>query len=105
MVATSPEPATQLVGERVTFTCAASGTLPLTFMWYKDGEGAPLMAGSNVRFINEANESSLVLTNIAPSDAGSYFCMASNTLVGGVFNSTSSLATLTVQGITAPVLV
>ena len=98
MVATSPESATQLVGNNVTFTCAASGTLPLTFMWYKDGEGAPLMAGSNVTFTSEANESSLILTNIARSDAGSYYCVASNTLVGGVFNSTSSRATLTVQG-------
>ena len=98
VIATNPEPATRVVGNSVTFTCAASGTLPLTFMWYKDGEGAPLMAGSNVRFTSEANESSLVLTNIAPSDAGSYYCVASNTLVGGVFNSTSSLATLIVQG-------
>ena len=98
MVATNPESATRLVGDNVTFTCAASGTLPLTFMWYKDGVSAPLMARSNVTFTSGANESSLILTNIVPSDAGSYYCVASNTLVGGVFNSTSSLATLTVQG-------
>ena len=98
VIATNPEAATRVVGDSVTFTCAASGTLPLTFMWYKDGEGAPLMAGSNVRFRNQTNESSLILTNIAPSDGGSYYCVASNTLIGRVFNSTSSRATLTVQG-------
>ena len=98
MVVTSPESATRLVEGNVTFTCAASGTPPLSFVWYKDGDSAPLMAGGNVRFSNEANESSLILTNIGPTDAGSYYCVASNTLVGGVFNSTSSQATLTVQG-------
>ena len=98
MVVTSPESATRLLEGNVTFTCAASGTPPPSFMWYKDGDSAPLMPGGNVRFSNEANESSLILTNIAPTDAGSYYCVASNILVGGVFNSTSSQATLTVQG-------
>ena len=97
-IATNPEPATRVVGDNITFTCAASGSGNLIFMWYKDGDSAPLMAGGNVRFSNEANESSLILTNIAPTDAGSYYCVASNTLVGSVFNSTSSQATLTVQG-------
>ena len=98
VIATNPDPATRVVGDNVTFTCAASGTPTLTFMWYKDGVSAPLMAGNNVRFRNQTNESSLSLANIAPSDAGSYYCVASNTLIGRVFNSTSSLATLTVQG-------
>ena len=95
---TDPESATRLVGGSATFNCATSGTLPLTFMWYKNGESAALVAGGNVSISDQPNESSLTLTNIASSDAGAYYCVASNNLVGGTFTSNSALANLTVQG-------
>ena len=97
-IVTNPESATQLVGGSATFNCAASGTPPLTFMWYKDGESAALVAGGSVSISNQPNESSLTLTNIASSDAGAYYCVASNDLVAGRFMSNSTLANLTVQG-------
>jgi len=97
-IVTNPESATQLVGGSATFNCAASGTPPLIFMWYKDGESAALVAGGSVSISNQPNESSLTLTNIASSDAGAYYCVASNNLVGGIFTSNSTLANLTVHG-------
>ena len=96
-IVTDPESATRLVGGSATFNCAASGTLPLTFMWYKNGESAALVAGGNVSISDQPNERSLTLTNIAPSDAGAYYCVASNNLVAGRFTSNSTLANLTVQ--------
>jgi len=51
-IVTDPQSATQLVGGSVTFNCAASGTPPLTFMWYKDGESAALVAGESVSINN-----------------------------------------------------
>ena len=95
-IVTHPESATRLVGSSATFSCSASGTPPLTFTWYKDG--APLVAGGSVSINNQPNDSSLTLTNIASSDAGAYYCVASNDLVAGIFSANSSLATLTVQG-------
>ena len=97
-IESTPESATQLVGGSVTFNCAAIGTPPLTFMWYKDREGAPLQAGGSVNISNQSNESSLTLTSITPSDAGAYYCVAFNILVAGTFTSNSTLANLTVQG-------
>jgi len=93
-----PQSATQLVGGSATFNCAASGTPPLTFMWYKDGESAALVAGGSVSISNQSNESSLTLTNIASSDAGAYYCVASNDLVAGRFTSNSAFANLTIEG-------
>ena len=97
-IESTPESATRLVGGSVTFNCAANGTPPLTFMWYKDREGAPLQDGRNVNISNQFNESRLTLTNITPSDAGAYYCVASNNLAAGTFTSNSTLANLTVQG-------
>ena len=98
-VVTNPELAVQLVGSNATFNCAASGTQPLIFMWYKDRESTPLETGGSVSINNQLlNESSLILTNIAPSDAGAYYCVASNILVAGIFMSNSTFANLPVQG-------
>ena len=96
-IVTNPESATQLVGGSTTFNCAASGTPPLNFMWHKDGESAALGAGGSVSISNQSNESSLTLTNIAASDAGAYYCVASNDLAAGRFMSNSTSATLTVH--------
>ena len=97
-IVNNPGSSTQLVGGSATFSCAANGTQPLTFMWYKDGEGAPLVAGGGVSISNRPSESSLTLTSIAPSGAGEYYRVASNKLAAGTFTWNSTYATLTVQG-------
>src|SRR5207245_2008672 len=57
------QPASQAknAGDSVTFSVAATGTAPLSYQWRKDGG---LLAG--------ATQSSLRLTNLQGSDAGSY---------------------------------
>ena len=97
-ILTNPESATRLVGSSATFNCAAIGTPPLTFMWYKVGESEPLETGGSVHINNQYNESSLTLTNVTPSDAVAYYCMASNNLNAGTFTLNSTLANLAVQG-------
>ena len=97
-IVNNPGSSTQLVGSSATFSCAADGTQPLTFMWYKDGESAPLVARGGVSISNRPSESSFTLTSIATSDAGEYYCVASNNLAAGTFTWNSTYATLTVQG-------
>lgn len=78
-------PASQLVtsGTTATFTVVATGTAPLRYQWYKNGEE-----------INRAESSSLALTNPRINDAGIYSVKVSNA-VGSVI---SAPATLTVNG-------
>jgi hypothetical protein len=52
----------------VSFTVGASGALPLTYTWYKEGKTTALATGSNVYQI-----SSVVL-----SDSGNYYCVVKN---------------------------
>jgi len=77
---TDPESATWLERGSATFSCTASSTPPLNFMWYKDGESAALVVRGSVSISNQPNESSLALTNITCSDADAYYCVASNIL-------------------------
>jgi hypothetical protein len=56
-------------GGSVTFTVQASGASPLDYLWYKDGFA-----------ISWATNSSLLLTNLAFSDAGDYWVVVTNSL-------------------------
>ncbi|HTA31006.1 MAG TPA: immunoglobulin domain-containing protein, partial [Candidatus Cybelea sp.] len=81
------QPASQCVspGSDVTFTCAASSSVPVTYQW---------QIGSVV--FPATTNTCLTLTNVQMSDAGNYVCIVSNE-AGTV---TSSNAVLTIQ--TAP---
>lgn len=80
-------PATQSVtaGSNVTFTVAASGTAPFTYVWKKGTET-----------IANATSATLTLNNVQPADAGSYSVVVSN----AVGSATSNGATLTVNVVT-----
>jgi plastocyanin len=54
-------------GDTATFTAAAVGTQPITYQWNKNTVPIP-----------GANASALTLTNVQPSDAGTYTVVASN---------------------------
>ena len=82
-ILTQPQPQTANAGTNVTFSIAASGTVPLSYQWRKGGTA---IAG--------ATNATLTLANVAATDAGNYSVVVSNT-AGSV---TSAAATLTVNG-------
>ena len=55
------------MGSSITFNVTATGTSPLNYLWYKNGQ--PLTWATN---------STLLLTNLATSDAGNYAVVVSN---------------------------
>jgi len=79
--------ATATVGQTVTFTVAASGTTPFTFQWEQ-----------NAATITGATAATYVISNVQPTDAGTYCVVVSN--VGG--SAASDAITLTVT--TAPAI-
>ena len=82
--AISTQPLSQIVmaGSNQTFAVVASGMPPPSYQWAKNGTS---LAG--------ATNATLTLNNVAPTDAGSYTVVISNSL-GSI---TSSAATLTVN--------
>jgi uncharacterized delta-60 repeat protein len=80
------------LGESVTFSVTANGTIPLTYQWR--GNGVNLGDGPNV---SGATTPTLTLSSLQQSDAGSYDVVVSNPC-GSI---TSSVALLTVNLITA----
>ncbi len=79
--ASTPSSQTACSGDTVNFSTTPGGTGPFTFQWKKDGSP-----------IGGANSSSLALTNVQPSDAGTY-----SVLVTGACGSTEPSATLAVN--------
>lgn len=77
---------TVVAGATVSFAVTATGTGPLTYQWFKDGTTA---VSDNAT----ATSATLVLSNVATADAGTYTCRVTN--AGGT--STSAAATLTVR--------
>ena len=77
------QPASQVVlaGGTASFTASATGTEPISYQWSKDSTPIP-----------GATSSTLTLTNVQPTDEGSYTVVASN----AVSTATSSAAVLTV---------
>jgi len=72
------------LGQIVTFSVDAGGTLPLTYEWYYNTNQTLLSVGTNA---------SLTLTNVQPSDAGGYSVIVTNSYG----SATSVVAQLTVN--------
>lgn len=90
VITTQPTNQTVTAGGTATFTAAATGSPTPTFQWRKDGTA-----------IVGATGTTLTLTNVAVSAAGTYSVVATNS----VNTATSSNATLTVNAAaTAPVI-
>ncbi|XP_001920501.5 hemicentin-1 [Danio rerio] len=61
-------------GSSVTLTCEARGVPPPTLSWLKDGQ--PLSLHRNL--LLDGQETRFLLSDVGPSDAGLYSCVASN---------------------------
>jgi pectate lyase len=81
-VISQPQDLTVLPGQNAVFTVTADGSAPLGYQWY-----------DNNNLLTNATSSTLTLSNVQPSDAGSYFVVVSNF----VSTTTSSNAVLTVN--------
>lgn len=87
---TQPASATAIHGSSATFTAVATGTGTISYQWKKDGTA-----------ISGATNSSLTLTNVQSTDAGTYTIIASDSV-----GSASSLpAVLTVTTGSAPYII
>jgi hypothetical protein len=86
-ITTQPLPATGTAGQTISFSVTASGTGPLSYQWYK--YSTPV-----------GNSATLTLTNLQPSDAGTYGVHVTNAF--GLAYSTN--VGLTVNPATAPVI-
>jgi hypothetical protein len=81
-ITTQPASQTEPAGSNVTFSVVASGTAPLSYQWKKDGAD-----------ISGATSSTLTLTNVQLTDAGSYSVVVSNSV--GVATSNPAILTVT----------
>src|SRR5205823_5419942 len=81
-ITTQPQSQTASIGADVSFTVAATGTFPLNYQWGHAGTNLP-----------GATASSLNLSNVQTTDAGTYSVVVSNPYG----SATSSDATLTLQ--------
>src|SRR4029450_13414347 len=84
-----PSAANLFKGDTAVLYVLATGSIPLSYQWQKDG--APIGGPSG---------SSLILTNIQPGDSGNYSVLVSN----GAGSATSDVATLAVTDATKPVI-
>ena len=79
-ISTQPQGQTVLPGESFSFNVVAGGSEPLIYQWYFN----------NTTPIANANDSTLTLTNIQPTDAGNYSVIVSN-LAGAITSSNAVL--------------
>ena len=80
-----PSSATKLVGESVTFSITASGSLPRTYQWQRD-------VGSGYVNILGATSTSYTIPAVVTGDAGNYRCRVSNAC--GTVNSSAAVLTV-----------
>src|SRR6185437_13956669 len=69
VIRSQPTNQTIMGGGAVTFAVAASGLPPLRYQWFFNDTNTPVSGATN---------SFLVLTNLQPSQAGSYFVQVSD---------------------------
>jgi glucose/arabinose dehydrogenase len=82
-----PTSAVVAVGQAVSLAVSATGTLPLSFQWFKNGQA---LAG--------ATAATLTIASATPGDAGSYHAVVSN----AAGSATSDTAVLTVSANAPP---
>ena len=85
VIVQQPESQTAVEGDAVTFSVTAVGTPPLSYRWRRNGAAiTPYRIGG----------STLTLTNVQLSNAGSYSVIITNSLSTGVLSSSAVLTVL-----------
>jgi len=87
-ITSAPAGQTVPAGQNVQFSVTATGALPLTYQWRKDGQ--PLAPGGNRSGVATAQ---LTLATVTPSDAGSYDVVVMN--AAGATTSAAALLVVT----------
>jgi hypothetical protein len=88
-ITTQPQSQTATNGATVVFTVEATGTVPLSYQWKRDGAD-----------VSGQTNSILTLSAVQPSDAGNYFVLVSNA-AGSTTSGVATLRVLTAPTITA----
>ncbi len=84
-IVTAPVAATSAFGGNVTFTVAATGTTPMTYVWKKGNTTLSNGTGTNLATVSGATTASLTLTGVTTLDSGNYQVLITNSV-----NTTSS---------------
>jgi hypothetical protein len=96
LITTQPAGRTNLAGSTATFTVSAAGTTPLGYQWVKNA--SQYLTDTNN--ISGARTNTLTLTNVAPSDAGTYTVVVTNP-AGSVISAPAILTVLVPPAIVA----
>jgi hypothetical protein len=80
------------VGDHLAFVTGISGTLPITYNWYLNGNPTPVATGTITNVASGVG--SLVLTNIQAANAGTYKLVVNN-LYGSATNVSGGILTVT----------
>lgn len=89
VIAVQPQPQTVLVGGSASFSVTATGNLPLSFRWRRNG--ATL---SNVTVVTTSHSSTLTLTNLQSANNGDRITVVVTNLAGSAPVSSNALLTV-----------
>jgi hypothetical protein len=96
LVTSQPTSRTNTAGTTATFTVSAAGTTPLGYQWVKNA----IQYLTDTNNISGARTNTLTLTNVAPSDAGTYTVVVTNP-AGSVTSAPAILTVLVPPAIVA----
>ena len=74
------------LGRQATLQCGVSGSPAPSVAWYKEGEGAVVVEGG----ITVSGSGELRISSVSQSDAGNYYCIASN-VIGSIRSLSAAL--------------
>ena len=83
VITANPQSWVETAGDHVAFGVAAAGTLPISYQWYLNSAAIP-----------GATNSGLVLADIQPANAGTYYVVATN-IYGSATSKTATLSVTT----------
>jgi hypothetical protein len=95
-ISTQPQSTAVIVGSNATFSVTATGSSPLSYVWWKDGGIL-----SNGGRVSGATTNKLTVAATTTNDAGGYSVVLSNA-VGSITSSVATLSVLVPATITSP---